>query len=85
MNLINGRKLLFIMDHFLCLNIFSKHNGIKMQGRRIVCVYGSVTGKAESIAEQLVDTAKSNRVQVLGEYCRAVSGYRQVQWSIEPS
>ena len=37
---------------------------IKMAERRIVCVYGSVTGKAESIAEQLVDTAKSKGVQV---------------------
>ena len=35
-----------------------------MAERRIVCVYGSVTGKAESIAEQLVDTAKSKGVQV---------------------
>jgi len=35
-----------------------------MVERRIVCVYGSVTGKAESIAEQLVDTAKSKGVQV---------------------
>ena len=35
-----------------------------MAERRIVCVYGSVTGKAESIAEQLVDTARSKGVQV---------------------
>jgi sulfite reductase alpha subunit-like flavoprotein len=35
-----------------------------MMDRRIVCVYGSVTGKAESIAEQLVDSAKSNGIQM---------------------
>ena len=38
--------------------------------RRLICVYGSVTGKAESIAQQIVDTAprKGFQVPIMGAW-----------------
>ena len=35
-----------------------------VSGRRIMCVYGSVTGKAQSIAEQIVQTAETKGTKV---------------------
>ena len=35
-----------------------------MRDQRILCVYGTVTGKAESIAQQIALTAECKGVQV---------------------